>query len=144
MEPEIVEMTADGTASYPKRTEVKENKTKTTQKGKGKNEVSKAITAPSKGNLVYRVQIGAFKNDKVTVNRLTKKFHLSEDISTHMHEGYFKFMTEDHAEYKQARDHRERLKSENKIKSAFVVAYNNGVRITVQEALMISKQKWFK
>jgi hypothetical protein len=144
LEPEVVEMTAEGTASYPKRTESKQKNSKPVKKEKEKNEISRAITPPVKGNLIYRVQIGAFKNNKVTISRLTKKFHLSEQISTHMHEGYFKFMTSDHAEYKQARDHRERLKSDNKIKSAFVVAYNNGTRITVQEALMISKQKWFK
>ena len=46
---------------------------------------------------------------------------------------------------KEARDKRNQVWAENnKINDAFVTAYNSGERISVQEALMISKQKWFK
>ena len=61
-----------------------------------------------------------------------------------MQGGFSKFMIGDHAEYKNARNHREKVRDGNKVASAFVVAYNIGKRITVQEALMISNQKWFK
>jgi hypothetical protein len=53
-------------------------------------------------------------------------------------------MVGEHPEYKNARDHREKVKSGNGVASAFVVAYNSGKRITVQEALMITNQKWFR
>jgi hypothetical protein len=43
--------------------------------------------------------------------------------------------------YKEARNKREVLRS-GKAKDAFVTAYNGAKRITVQEALMISSQKW--
>jgi hypothetical protein len=92
----------------------------------------------------YKVQIGAFKNAKVTVGKLRKKFKVKEPIQSEMQEGFTKFMTGRHDEYGTARNHREKLKENNGIKSAFVVAYNNGKRITVQEALMITNQKWFK
>ena len=48
--------------------------------------------------------------------------------------------------YKEARDRRNEIwAEENKIDDAFVTAYNSGERITVQEALMISKQKaWMR
>ncbi len=46
-------------------------------------------------------------------------------------------------EYKEARSHRENIKQKG-CSSAFVVAYNGAKRITVQEALMITSQKWFK
>lgn len=96
------------------------------------------------GDMNYLVQVGAFTNSKVTVKRLKKKFGIKESIKSEMHDGYSKFMIGSHPEYKKARDHRETMKSVNGVKSAFVVAYNHGKRITVQEALMITNQKWFK
>jgi cell division septation protein DedD len=107
-------------------------------------------TAPSdvltkkEGNVKYMVQIGAFTNSAVNTGRLKRKFGISEKIISEMQGGYSKFMVGDHPEYKNARDHREKVKSGNGVASAFVVAYNSGKRITVQEALMISNQKWFR
>lgn len=94
------------------------------------------------GNVSYLVQIGAFKN-AIASEVLSKKFNISETIKSEMAEGYSKFMVGNFNEYKQARTHREDIKQKG-CKSAFVVAYNNSKRITVQEALMITGQKWFK
>ena len=95
-------------------------------------------------NMNFFVQVGAFTNSKVTAERLKKKFKINETIRSEMQGGYSKFMVGSHSEYKGARDQRETMKSINGVKSAFVVAYNQGTRITVQEALMITNQKWFK
>ncbi len=96
------------------------------------------------GSVMYHVQIGAFKNLSVTASKLKALYHLRESIRSEFHESYSKFMIGSHDEYKEARDHREQAKSENGVPNAFVVAYNEGKRITVQEALMITNQKWFK
>lgn len=96
------------------------------------------------GNVNYMVQIGAFTNSGVTSSTLARKFNVTENIKSEMQGGFSKFMIGNYAEYKAARDRREGAKNNNNIKSAFVVAYNSGKRITVQEALMISNQKWFK
>ncbi|MDX2174310.1 MAG: hypothetical protein SFY56_14510 [Bacteroidota bacterium] len=96
------------------------------------------------GNVNYMVQIGAFTNSGVTSSTLARKFNVTENIKSEMQGGFSKFMIGNYAEYKAARDRREGAKYNNNIKSAFVVAYNSGKRITVQEALMISNQKWFK
>ena len=96
------------------------------------------------GNIMYHVQIGAFKNTAVTASTLKSLYHLSEPISSEFHESFSKFMIGNHDEYKSARDHREQAKANNRVPNAFVVAYNEGKRITVQEALMITNQKWFK
>ena len=96
------------------------------------------------GSVSYYVQIGAFKNTNVNASVLKKLYHIKESIRSEFHDSYSKFMIGDHGEYKGARDHREETKRNNGVPNAFVVAYNEGKRITVQEALMITNQKWFK
>ena len=94
------------------------------------------------GNIAYHIQIGAFSN-AIESTILAKKFNLSVSITSEMTEGYHKFMVGTFSEYKEARNDRETIK-EKGCRSAFVVAYNGTKRITVQEALMITNQKWFK
>ena len=100
------------------------------------------VVAKKEGNIVYNVQIGAFRN-AIQSSVLSKKFNITETIKSEMNEGYSKFMVGVFSEYKQARSHREDIKQKG-CNSAFVVAYNGSKRITVQEALMITNQKWFK
>ncbi|MBL7937353.1 MAG: hypothetical protein JNM51_16200 [Bacteroidia bacterium] len=102
----------------------------------------KETVAKKEGNVSYNVQIGAFKN-AIQSDVLSKKFNISEPVKSEMAEGYSKFMVGNFNEYKQARSHRENIKQKG-CNSAFVVAYNGAKRITVQEALMITSQKWFK
>ncbi|MGE0568029.1 MAG: hypothetical protein AB7O73_08765 [Bacteroidia bacterium] len=99
-------------------------------------------TVAKTGNVDYRVQIGAYSSSNVTTGKLSRIYGLSEKIVSDMHNGLNKFMVGSHPEYKEARDHRENVRSS--VKNAFVVAYNGGNRITVQEALVITNQKWFK
>jgi hypothetical protein len=101
-------------------------------------------SARSNPAVIYYVQIGAFSKIKATPKRLSKKFNVKEKISSEMQGGFSKFMVGKHSDYKDGRDHREKMITEHGIKSAFVVAYNHGKRITVQEALMVTSQKWFK
>lgn len=101
-------------------------------------------TEKNNGDMNFLVQVGAFTNEKITSQRLKKKFNITETIKSELQGGYSKFMIGSHNEYKTARNQRETMKSVNGVKSAFVVAYNQGKRITVQEALMITNQKWFK
>jgi len=102
----------------------------------------KEVVAKKEGNVQYSVQVGAFRN-ALQSDVLSKKFNISETIKSEMAEGYNKFMVGSFNEYKQARSHREDVKQKG-CSSAFVVAYNGAKRITVQEALMITSQKWFK
>jgi len=103
-----------------------------------------SMTEKQDGKMNYSVQIGAFTNANTTASVLKQKFKITEAIKSDMQGGYSKFMIGSHNEYKDARYHSEVVKDVNGIKSAFVVAYNGAQRITVQEALMISNQKWFK
>jgi len=98
--------------------------------------------AKKEGNVLYCVQVGAFRN-AIQSDVLSKKFNITEPIKSEMAEGYSKFIVGNFGQYKEARNHREDIKQKG-CKSAFVVAYNGPKRITVQEALMITSQKWFK
>ena len=106
------------------------------------NPINNTVVAKKEGNVAFHVQIGAFTNS-IASNVLAKKFNISEKIQSEMAEGFSKFMIGNFGEYKEARTNRETIKDKG-CRSAFVVAYNGPKRITVQEALMITNQKWFK
>ncbi|MES2133965.1 MAG: SPOR domain-containing protein [Bacteroidota bacterium] len=106
------------------------------------NSSPNTVVARKEGNVSYVVQVGAFRN-AIQSEVLSKKFNISETIKSEMADGYSKFMVGNFGEYKEARNHRENIKQKG-CNSAFVAAYNGPKRITVQEALMITSQKWYK
>ncbi len=93
-------------------------------------------------NVTFHVQIGAYKNQP-SVEYFRKKYTIDEAIITDIHNGLNKYMVGKFNEYKSARDYRETIRAKG-INGAFVTVYNSGKRITVQEALMILNQKWFR
>lgn len=93
------------------------------------------------GNVTYKVQVGA-GHKQVPSTYFATVFKLKDKVSTINHEGWIKYLVGSYSEYKGARDKRNVVR--NNVKRAFVTAYNAGTRITVQEALMISNQKWYK
>lgn len=89
----------------------------------------------------FSVQLGAFLKSKIGKNYFINKYTL-QDVKIENHESYRKFYSGNFQEYKQARDYREEVKLKG-IQDAFVIAHKNQIRITVQEALMITNQKWY-
>lgn len=90
----------------------------------------------------YKVQIMA-AHKPVSESYFKNNHMINESVASEMHEGWHKFTIGSFSDYRQARDKRESV-SQNKLPGPFVTAYNGGKRITVQEALMISAQKWVK
>lgn len=135
--------------STSKPVETAENKASSnnvgTVKESSKTNTGKVSRTPDAENGVsFKVQILA-AHRVVNKTYFKQRHGFSEDFNIENHEGWVKYTTGKFGEYKKARDERERLKSDyNTLPGPFVTAYNNGDRITVQEALLISKQQWYQ
>lgn len=96
---------------------------------------------PPQGKVSYKVQIIAlrkFKEIAVVASLLT----VTEPIELEAHQGLNKYVVGYHTVYQEARNHREQIPKA--VIAPWVVAYDNGKRTTVQNALMITSQQWFR
>ena len=99
-------------------------------------------TPPPSTGVNYKVQICA-SHSTVGSSYFQGRYGLTENISLENHDGWVKYTVGSHKTYKDAHDSRDNIKGKG-IYDAFVTAYNQGKRITVQEALMISQQTWVR
>lgn len=99
------------------------------------------IPQPQAG-VMFRVQVAA--GHRLVNQRYFKRLNVKDEINIEMHDGWHKYTIGTFEVYKDARDYRNFIWETTPIGDAFVAAYNEGQRITVQEALMIGNQKWFK
>lgn len=129
------------TKPEPVKTTVPKDDGATATKEKPKAKPAPKVSGPETG-VTYKVQIMAAHRE-VGSAYFDRQFHYGGDFSIERHEGWIKYVTGRHADYRSARDQREGFVSAgHNFRGPFVTAYNNGARITVQEALMISQQKW--
>ncbi|CAN5381183.1 hypothetical protein BH09BAC5_BH09BAC5_20340 [soil metagenome] len=107
-------------------------------------ETTTKIATQKTGNagVNYTVQIGAFQR-MLPTSYFTKTYHLTTTINAEQHNGLNKYTTGNFNAYEAAHNSRNSVQNSG-VSDAFVVAYNNGNRITVQEALMITNQKWIQ
>lgn len=106
-----------------------------------KNKEAKLNVASSVG-VKYRVQILA-NHRSVAKAEWKNKFGFDGQCQVENHDGWMKWTHGQFSEYKEARDKRVALTAQcPNLPGPFVTAYQDGNRITVQEALMITQQKW--
>ncbi len=103
---------------------------------------TKLVNIPSRG-VSYSVQILA-AHRLVEKSYFTVRHGYEGGFNIENHEGWIKYTTGKYDDYKQARDARENVRSTSRnLPGPFVAAYQDGNRITVQEALLISNQTWY-
>jgi len=128
------------TAEVVQKEEVVEEEMQTTAAA---NTMSTSVPSPQKG-IFYRVQIAAGKN-LVNAAYFKSRHSYTDDFIIENHQGWVKYTMGKFDMYRSARDQRNQINSAgHNFDGPFVTAYNAGDRITVQEALMITKQKWFR
>lgn len=99
------------------------------------------IPTPETG-VTYKVQITA-AHKEVGREYFAERHNFNGDFSIERHQGWIKYTAGRYDRYAEARDQRQSyINAGHNFPGPFVTAYSNGERVTVQEALMISNQKW--
>lgn len=82
-----------------------------------------------KRGVVFRVQIRAKYQKKMSIQAIADRFHISEKIYEDYHNGYYIYTVGNFSTYEQARRKRDNLIHEHGVKDAFVTAFKNGTRV---------------
>ena len=97
--------------------------------------------APPDQEFAFRIQILA-THAKVSSESVKRMYAYPGEVRHETHPDWHKYTTGYHTTYQAARDNRVDLSNNHAFPGPFVTAYRNGQRITVQEALLVTKQNW--
>ncbi len=78
----------------------------------------------------YRVQILAKYGNRISIQKISSKYNLAaSEIFEDMHNGFYIYTIGSFPTYEQARTRRNEIRTNNGIRDAFVVAFENGKRL---------------
>ena len=126
-------------------TPVKKSNATLSNKNNNSQEKTKVSATNAKNNKVtYKVQVAASHKQLKNTKNFFAKRNINEKISVEHIDNWYKYTIKSFDQYANARNQRNTIWEQTPVKGAFVVAYNGKKRITVQEALMLTNQKWVK
>ncbi len=96
---------------------------------------------PVKQEVAFRVQVLA-THSAVQPQTVKRIYAFPGEIRQEHDAEWHKYTTGYHTNYRSARDNRVDLSTHHNFPGPFVTAYRNEKRITVQEALLLTKQNW--
>lgn len=122
-----------------------QTKAKPTATLTNKNVEAKPAKNTVNNTVSYKVQVAATHRKIKNSQNFFAKRNITENVAVEKNGAWFKYTTASTFDtYQNARNQRNTIWESTPIKGAFVVAYKGKKRITVQEALMLSNQKWVK
>jgi len=89
----------------------------------------------------FKVQVLA-SHQRVDASHFAQRYNFTNALMIEEHEEWIKYITGSFAQYKSARDARIEIRANHDLPGPFVTAYRGNRRITVQEALLTTKQNW--
>jgi len=94
------------------------------------------LNSPNK--IAYRIQIAASKN-KLSLAELTSKHAIEYKIYEEIHNKMYKYTIGEFLNIRDAKTELTNIKNTHKITDAFLTAYKNGHRITINQAIKLTK-----
>ena len=103
-------------------------------------DVPPTMLLPVETGVYYRVQLAAVH---VVVDPVSiyKKYGFDRPVKIEMHDGWYKYSIGSFQNYREAKEFRDMVATRKRISGAFVTAYQNGKRITVQDALKVTGER---
>ncbi len=92
-------------------------------------------------DIQFEVQIAALKNRRVT-DYFDRQLDFRQEVREERVDGWVKYTHGVFTDYAEARNHRNNLSGAYNFQDAFVVGRRDGKRISTQEALTRTGQKW--
>lgn len=91
---------------------------------------------PEKG-VYFRIQIAATRS-KVYIPQHFRRLKVTDEVRVEEADGWYKYTIGTFRSYQEAKIYKEELLLKTSLKDAFIIAYNNGKRLTVQEAITLT------
>ncbi|MFC2129551.1 hypothetical protein ACFLQX_02090 [Bacteroidota bacterium] len=124
-----------------KQAEVKTDEVKkavaTTRKTESKSKDAKVLSIPSlskQEGVYFRVQVAAIRNPYFA-NVYFGGYDILQDVKVEQLDGWYKYTVGSMTDYREAEDLKTKIRRNTPVKTAFVVAYKDGKRIPMKDAL---------
>jgi hypothetical protein len=90
--------------------------------------------------IYYRIQLAAGRKP-IDIGSYFAELDVTDNVSVEVDNGWKKYTIGSFHTYEEASDRLTKIRNTTKVNDAFIVSYNNGKRIDLEEALKMTNQK---